>query len=308
MYLFLGSRNLLTEVSAAAHDHEGMNKPTRRTTAEDAAVLHAAAQRGLQYLRLPEDGDWLRTVEAGSLSVERRLQAMASRGSLASLGKHRWLILPNGASTIEQAAPLKVLLAAKFDGRADWYLGYLSALVDHRLTDIDPDDVYIGVRGVRMANQRIGARPVIVVHHADDDDWSGVERERVGRVTAYRSGVDRTLLDTLSHPRRCGPPEVWVRAWERAMREQRADPARLTDYAEQRSRVVRARLAFWLNQTGHPRAARRVLRALGGRVTGPAPLDATHAFGDGRWRRDRDTGLVVNMPERVIDGWLEYGK
>jgi predicted transcriptional regulator of viral defense system len=234
---------------------------------------------------------------------------MARRGSLRSVGNHRWVVLPAGASTIEQAAPLKVLLAAKFDGRADWYLGYLSALADHRLTDIDPEDVYVGVRRARMpTEQRLGSRRLIVVRHDRDDDWRGVEQQREGRVMTYRSDVERTLLDTLDQPRRCGPPEVWVRAWERAMREQRADPLVLSDYAEQRSDAVQARLAFWLRETGHVRQARRVQRAIGKPATGRVFLDASRAFGDGPWRRDRDTGLVVNLPERALDGWLEYSK
>lgn len=92
------------------------------------------------------------------------------------------------------------------------------------------------------------------------------------------------------------------------MREQRADPLRLTDYAEQRSRAVQARLAFWLRETGQVRQARRVINALGGPLTGRTMLDASQDFGEGEWRRDRDTGVVVNLPERAIDGWLEYGK
>ena len=92
------------------------------------------------------------------------------------------------------------------------------------------------------------------------------------------------------------------------MREERADSARLTDYAEQRSDVVQARLAFWLRETGQVRQARRVLRALGKPPTGRVFLDASRAFGDRSWRRDRETGLIVNLPERTLDGWLEYGK
>jgi predicted transcriptional regulator of viral defense system len=156
--------------------------------------------------------------------------------------------------------------------------------------------------------QRLGERRLIVVRHRREDDWRGVERERQGRIFTYRSDVERTLLDTLDQPRRCGPPEVWVRAWERAMREQRADPVQLTDYAEQRSRAVQARLAFWLRETGQVRQARRVMAALGGPLTGRIMLDASRAFDEGSWRRDRETGVVVNLPERAIDGWLEYGK
>jgi hypothetical protein len=92
------------------------------------------------------------------------------------------------------------------------------------------------------------------------------------------------------------------------MREQRADPVRLTDFAEQCSDAVQARLAFWLRETGHVRQARRVTRALGAPLTGRILLDASRAYGEGPWRRDRETGLVVNLPERAIDGWLEYGK
>lgn len=285
---------------------------TRSIPADDAVILHAAAQRGKTFLRLPVDEPWLADSlrdARSSVRLEGRLQSMVRRGSLASVGKQRWVVLPPGASTIEQAAPLGALLAAKFDGRADWYVGYLSALADHRLTDIDPEDVYVGIRGARMATeQRLGSRRVFVVQHTRHDGWLGVAREREGRVWTYRSDVERTLLDTLDQPRRCGPPEVWVRGWERAMREQRADPLMLTDYAEQRSDAVQARLAFWLRETGHPRQARRVMRALGHPVKGRVLLDASRAFGDERWRRDRDTGLVVNLPERALDGWLEYGK
>jgi predicted transcriptional regulator of viral defense system len=284
----------------------------RTVPREDSAVLHAAAQRGRVFLAWPQDEPWLTAVARrvhDRLSPEDRLQGMSHRGSLASVGRGRWVVLPPGASTLEQAAPIKVLLAAKFDGRVDWYFGYLSALADHGLTDIDPEDVYVGIRGLRMpTKQALGSRVVHVVNHVRDDDWRGVERERHGRVFSYRSDVERTLLDTLERPRRCGPPEVWVRAWERAMREERADPIKLSDYAEARSDVVQARLAFWLHETGHIRHARRVMRALGGPLKGRRPLDASRGFGDGPWRRDRETGLQVNMPERALDGWLEYGK
>jgi predicted transcriptional regulator of viral defense system len=283
---------------------------TRSVTAADSALLHVIAQRGRPFIRLPEDAQWLAAAASGDrVALERRLAEMTRRGSLASVGKHRWVVLPPGASSLEQAAPLKTLLAAKFDGRVEWYLGYLSALADHALTDIDPEDIYVGVRGVQIPNeQRLGQRRIIVVHHRREDDWRGVERERQGRIFTYRSDIERTLLDTLDQPRRCGPPEVWVRAWERAMREDRADPLRLTDYAEQRSGAVRARLAFWLRETGHVRPARRLVQALGGPLTGRTLLDSSQAFGDGPWRRDRETGVVVNLPERALDGWLEYGK
>lgn len=283
---------------------------TRSVPAEDARVLHEAAQRGKLYLRWPEDRAWLERIDDIG-DPQKRLWGMGDRGSLEMLSRGRWLILPTGATTVEQAAPVKALLAAFFDGRADWYLGYLSALIDHNLTDIDSETLYVGIRGATMASkQRIGHRPIRVVHHTREDTWEGVERERAhGSVFSYRSDVERTLLDTLEQPRRSGPAEVWARAWERAMREERVDLRRLTEYAEDRSDVVQARLAFWLRETGHPRDSRRVMRGLGGPLSGSRLLDSAKNFErQDRWPRDRETGLVINMPQETIDGWLEYGK
>ena len=282
---------------------------SRTVTAEDARVLHDAAQRGMLYLRWPEDRAWLDSIEDIG-DPHKRLQRMGKRGSLGLLSRGRWIVMPLGASTVEQAASTKVLLAAMFDGRADWYLGFLSALIDHQLTDIDSETVYVGIRGASMDTmQRLAGRPLRIVHHTRDDKWAGIERERAhGRVFSYRSDVERTLLDTLSQPRRCGPAEVWVRAWERAMRDGRADIGRLVDYAENRPEAVQARLAFWLRETGLPRESRRIMRGLGGPLRGSRLLDAAKNFGDDRWPRDRDTGLVINMPQGTIDGWLEYGK
>jgi predicted transcriptional regulator of viral defense system len=279
---------------------------------EDAAVLHAAAQRGRLYIAWPDDARWVGAAAAqvgDRLDPKARLRGMTSRGSLASVARERWVVMPPGASTLEQAAPVEVLLAAKFNGRADWYLGYLSALARHRLTDIDPEALYIGVRGATFPSpQRLGTRVVHVVHITRDDDWSGVSRERHGRIFSYLSDIERTLLDTLDQPRRCGPPEVWVRAWERAMREERADVAKLAAYAEGRSDTTQARLSFWLRETGHVRPARHVMRLVGGPLRGRRLLDSSQSFGDGSWRHDRETGLLVNMPQRAIDGWLGYGK
>lgn len=72
---------------------------------------------------------------------------------------------------------------------------------------------------------------------------------------------------------------------------------------------VQARLAFLASRNrARPPSPARVTRALGRPLTGRTLLDASRAFGDGPWRRDPDTGLVVNLPERAIDDWLEYGK
>jgi predicted transcriptional regulator of viral defense system len=289
----------------------------RKLSPIDARVLHEAAQRGNAFLRWPEDRDWLEQL-VGPGKALPRLNRMKRNGALAPVARGRWLVMPIGVSSLEQAASPKVLLAAFFEGRAQWYLGYLSALIDHRLTDIDADVVYAGVHiadGRRRwpSHVEIGALSVRIVQITRHDDWAGVERERVqGRVFAFRADLPRALIDTLDHPEHCGPPDVWVRAWERALRARPEEAVtlveRLIEYAEGRSTVVRARLAYWLRQTGYVRPAERVQRALGAPLKGRPLLDASRAFGPGPWQRDRETGLIVNMDERAIGGWLDYAK
>jgi predicted transcriptional regulator of viral defense system len=287
-----------------------MNMTDRRVLPEDSRVLREAALRGSAYLRWPDDLPWLERIEGNSDPL-RRLQGMKERGSLAPVARGRWIVMPPGASTVSQAAPPPVLLAALLDGRAEWYLGYLSALIDHGLTDIDSETLYVAVAGrnIHTARLTVGGRTVRMVRLVRADDWAGVERLRAaGRTFTCRSDIERTLLDTLDHPKMCGPPEVWVRAWGRAASEKRLDAGRLFDYVEQRNAAVQARCAYWLRELGQAPYARRIMHALGGRLTGARPLDASRSFGAGPWPRDRETGLVLNMPQETIDGWLEYGK
>jgi predicted transcriptional regulator of viral defense system len=281
----------------------------RQVLPEDSRVLREAALRGSVYVHWPNDRPWLEQIE-GIGDPLRRLQGMKKRGSLAPIARGRWIVMPPGASTVSQAAPPPILLAALLDGRAEWYLGFLSALIDHGLTDIDSETLYVAVRGRSIPSTlTAGGRTVRVVRLVRADDWAGVERLRAqGRIFTYRSDIERTLLDTLDHPKMCGPAEVWVRAWGRAASEERLDVGRLFDYVEQRNAAVQARCAYWLRELGQTRSARRIMHALGGRMTGARPLDASRSFGEGPWPRDRETGLVLNMPQETIDGWLEYGK
>ncbi len=289
--------------------HELMGHSDRQVLPVDSRVLRESALRGSAYIRWPDDQPWLEQIE-GIGDPLRRLQGMKERGSLAPIARGRWIVMPPGASTVSQAAPPPVLLAALLDGRAEWYLGYLSALIDHGLTDIDSETLHVAVRGRGVPSTvMVGGRAVRIVHLVRADDWSGVERLRAqGRTFTYRSGIERTLLDTLSYPKMCGSAEVWVRAWGRAAGEQRLDTGRLFDHVEQRNAAVQARCAYWLRELGQVRSARRIMRALGGRLTGVRRLDASQSFGEGPWPRDRETGLVLNMPQETIDGWLEYGK
>jgi predicted transcriptional regulator of viral defense system len=279
---------------------------SRSTSKTDSAILRAIARRGRSYVSLSEDRSWLQQLTP---NPALQLTRMAKRGSLAQVARGRYVVLPDGASNVEQAAAPALLLAAAFAG-LDYYLGYLSALVEHRLTDEASDAVYLAVKGSTGRKLvSLAGKPVRMTRIVSEEKWFGIERVRAQGSAFYcRSDLERTLLDTLDRPRLCGRTETWVRCWERAFAQERVDVAKLVDYAGGVGGAVAARCGFWLRELGRVRDARLLLRAIGAPLTGRISLDASAPFGAGPWSRDRETGLIANMPEAAITGWLEYGK
>ena len=284
-----------------------MQNMSRSTSRADSEILRAVARKGRNYLNLDEDRAWLKEIVS---DPPLQLARMKQRGSLAPVAKGRYVVLPYGSSNARQAAPLGLLLAAAFSGREDYFLGYLSAIVDHHLADEPGKTIFIGVFSPDAPKiKQLGGRRVQMTRILSEKKRMGIERVRAsGRAFYRRSDLERTLLDTLDRPKLCGDPEIWVRAWSRAFMESRVDVPKLVDYAEQWGGSVAARCAFWLRDLGQPREARLLMQSIGGPLTGRRLLDASKSFGEGDWQRDRETGLVVNIPDRVIGGWLAYEK
>jgi predicted transcriptional regulator of viral defense system len=274
----------------------------------DAEILRTAARLGKSFIALGEDDDWLSQLTD---NPRKQLSRMKSRGSLAHISHGRYLVLPAGASRPGQVGGLPVLLAAALPNRDDYYLGYFSALAEHRLTDEDSDAVYLAVYGKNLPRglseldgQRVEMNRITV-----ERKWFGAERLRAQARSFYsRSDLERTLIDTLDRPDLCGEPEIWVRCWERAIRQDRVDVNQLMDYAARMSKSVAARAGFWLRELGRPREARLLFRAAGAPLKGRVVLDPSKSYGTGSWPRDRESGLYLNLPERGIVGWLGYGK
>jgi predicted transcriptional regulator of viral defense system len=279
---------------------------SRSTAATDSAILRIAARKGISTITLPADEGWLSQIVPLPAA---HLSRMRQRGSLDRVGQGRYVILPAGASNAGQLSSLPLLLAAALPEER-YYLGYLSALQSHALTDEDADAIYVAIRGAALPRlSELGGRPVKMHRITVERKWFGAARERAqGRTFYYRSDLERTLIDTLDQPRLCGAPDIWVRAWERAFREDRVDVTQLLDYATRMGASVTARAGFWLREIGRVREARIAFRAAGAPLKGVRLLDSSAAFGDSRWKRDRESGLIVNIPERAITGWLEYGK
>lgn len=273
----------------------------------DSRVLRAIARKGRTYVSLEEDRDWLEDLVG---DPAQQLARMKKRGSLASVAHGRYVVLPPGVTNAGQAVPTMLLLAAAFAGRNDYYLGYLSALVEHRLTDEQADAFYVAVFSRDLPSiSMVAGRPLRMTRILSTKKRFGIERIRAqGRAFYFRSDLERTLLDTLDRPKFCGQPDTWVRSWDRAFAQDRVDVSKLIDYASAWGGSVAARCAFWLRELGRTRESRLLLKSINAPLTGRRELDSSRSFGDGDWHRDRETGLIMNIPEHAITGWLEYGK
>lgn len=272
----------------------------------DALILEELSQRGQTSLYLKRDRDWLRTLTG---DPAKQVAGMKKRGTLFPVGGGRYVTLTPGQGSDPGELPTGTLLAAAFADRDDWYLGYLSALIEHRLADEHSNDLFVAVFGPLPRLRQLAGHPLHMTRLTSDHKRFGQERVRAaGRTFYLRSDLERTLLDTLDRPGMCGAPEIWARAWSRAFASDQLDRRRLVDYALRVGGTLAARCAFWMREVGEVRDSRLILKSIGAPLTGPRVLDAAQSFGAGEWRRDRDTGLIVNMPTRAIDGWLTYGK
>ncbi len=283
---------------------------TRTITDTDRDLIDEFTSAGRLYIQLAEDERRVRKHLRSSERPARRLSEMAARQQVVRVAHGAYVFLPAGAKSLRQAADRRLLVAAAFENRWSYYMGFASAIVDHALTDESASDLYVGVGGSRLPKlDDLAGTPVHLTRVAYDNDegdgWLGVERKRIRGQTFYvRSGIERTLIDALDRPRLCVRPEMWVRAWERALRERDLDLPLLLDLARRRSRAVSVRAALLLREAGHPREARLLIdRPLTGRVL----FDASNTE-PRKWPRDRDTGLLLNVPLQAIDAWLEYGK
>lgn len=272
----------------------------------DARILEALSDRGRTYLDLDADRAWLAELTS---APRQQLSRMKQRGILFPVAAGRYVTLPHGGAGGPEDLPLGILLAAAFAGREDYYLGYLSALIEHRLVDEHSGTIYLAVFGIPPRLKELAGRTVHMTTLHSARKRFGQERVRaLGRTFYLRSDLERTLLDTLDRPALCHAPETWVRAWARAFASKELNRSRLVDYALQVGGALAGRCAYWMRELGDVRNARLILRSIHAPLTGPRSLNSAHPFDGDDWPRDRETGLIINMPAHAIEGWLTYGK
>jgi predicted transcriptional regulator of viral defense system len=286
----------------------------RRVSRTESRVLEALQRRDRKtrrprdWIDLKRDSPWLE-VEVGTPHLKQLLHRMAMKGSLFAVGGGRYVVAAPGtfdpSQTIAFQAALDIAL-----GNRPYYLAYAAAMADHGLID-ESVDVVVAVKASAAAGSdtlRVQGRDVHLVRIASARKWFGQERVALEKRAGYwRSDLERTLLDIIDRPEMSAGLELVARAWERAVREQRVDHGRLVEYSLRLGGVAARRAVFFSRASGLADVANRIMTEVG-RTRSSSPVDPTRSFGDGDWPRDRETGLVVNLPDGRLHGWMTYGK
>jgi predicted transcriptional regulator of viral defense system len=284
--------------------------PAQRFTDTDTAVIARAHRKRRDVIVLREDRDWLQEFSSRPKDM---LWRMARRGALIELGAGRYAVPSLGHPSAAYKA-WQPMLHARLAPLGPYYLGFLSALIEHRLTDLASRELTVAIgfsnRQVLYGQPTVAGRAIRAVHSARQvfGEQHGVQSVELSRTELYlRSDPMRTLVDTLWHPELFGSTETWVSAWGRARRTEQLDPELMCQYGLALGPTVARRTGLMLSLIGHDEDARRLLPARVRRADRAADLvadqpslsDAEH---DGSWHVD------LNVPRERLQGWLLYGK
>jgi len=280
-------------------------------TARDAEVIVGAQRRRRNVLVLSEDSDWLRDLHPRPKDL---LLRMAGRGALIKLGAGRYAIPAFGHADPAYKA-WQPMLYGRLAPLGDYYLGFFSALAEHRLTDLSEPFATVlvgfGSRQLQSGKLEIAGRQVRSVRTRRPVFSSelGAEVMRLSRAEMYmRSNPTRTLVDALWHPELSGDTETWVTAWGRGMRYEQLDPVAACGYALALGPAVARRAGLMLDLLGAGEVARAQLPSRVRRsdrialMIADGPPAAEEMEFDPFWR------VRLNVPRDRIEGWLLYGK
>jgi predicted transcriptional regulator of viral defense system len=284
-----------------------MTSMGRTLGSQGALVLDEAARRRRTTIRWPDDSDWLSEITP---APQRLLSRLKGKGVLYAAGSNRYVIAPTGTRSIRQAASPELLADLAFRPHGDYYVGFLSALIAHHLTDLHSSITYVAMRR--------GTKPRLVpdgykVAELPEEAWprneSGdIERIRIGdsKEFFYRSSLERTLVDGLLRPELSGGIETVVGAWARAKERPEVRWDRLAEIALSVGGPTLRRSAFLLRQLGFATLVEARLPELGGSGANIF-FDRSRGFDlpKHRLKRDRDTGITINVPIDYLRGWIE---
>ncbi|HEY1458182.1 MAG TPA: hypothetical protein VGF15_06655 [Solirubrobacteraceae bacterium] len=287
-----------------------MSSGDRTVSREASAVFEHVAAAKRRTISLPGDGDWLSAITPHYV---RLLDRMAGRKLLYRVRRGRYVVAPWATSDVDQAAPVELLVDLALREQGPYYLGFLSALVAHRLTDLHASTLYAAIRqgsptdltSVSLAGHELKAVRLSGSRWPQEED----ERERV-RVQAglkefvWRSSLERTLVDGILRPELCGGIETIVTGWARAREEDRADWDTVWAIARRTSSSTARRVAFLLIELGYEHILEDELETIGKGTAVPLDRSSGYEMTRRQMTRDRRTGVLVNVPSRQLRAWL----
>jgi predicted transcriptional regulator of viral defense system len=274
--------------------------------AKGALVLDEAARRRRRTIRWPEDSEWLSEITP---APQRLLGRLKDNGLLYSAGKNRFVIAPPGTRSIRQAASSELLADLAFRPHGEYYLGFLSGLIAHRLTDLHSETTYVamlqGTKPRKVPDKFIVAQlPASCWPNFKDEE---IERIRVSNSKEffYRSSLERTLVDSLLRPDLSGGIETVVGAWARAKSQAGVRWDLVASIAKQIGDAAFRRTVLLLRLLGFDALVESRLPQIDARRASPI-FDRSREFEPPREqvRRDRETGVKINVPSHYLRGWI----
>jgi predicted transcriptional regulator of viral defense system len=281
---------------------------TKKTVGlKGAAVLEEAARRRRRTIRWPEDAGWLGEITP---APQRLLGRLKDNGLLYAAGKNRFVIAPPGTGSIRQAASPELLADLSFRPRGDYFVGFLSALIAHRLTDLHSETTYVAMpQGSKPRKVPDGFKVAELPPRA----WPGTGTDEIERVRIsdskeffFRSSVERTLVDSLLRPDLSGGIETVVAAWARAKARPEVRWRLVVEIADRIGDAATRRVAFLLRMLGFEELVESWPTRIHGRKSSPV-FDRSREYEPAAedLRRDRETGVVINVPPGYLRSWIQ---
>jgi predicted transcriptional regulator of viral defense system len=279
-----------------------------------AAVLERLARERRVTLTVEKDRGWLKELTPNFAQL---LDDMEGNQSLYRLQRGRYVVAPRATSRLDQAAPVELLVDLALRDQGEYYLGFLTGFIAHELTDLHSQIIYAAIHRdspLGVSGLSLGGRPIKLVRLAPSR-WPHEpqlrERRRIvprTREFTWRSSLERTLVDGVFRPDLCAGIETVVGGWAKACRDELADWAAVWTAARACGTSVALRAAYLLCQIGQEALVAGDLPALR-KTRARVLLDRGDGFGlSGQLPpRDPRTGLILNVPEGAVPGWLAAG-
>ncbi|MBV9194208.1 MAG: hypothetical protein JO168_08690 [Solirubrobacterales bacterium] len=287
------------------------DKPLRTAGPVAARVLEELADSRRRSINIAEDRVWLSRWTKDPAGL---LKSMAESELLYRVGRGRYVVAPRGTFSPTQVASAELITGLLLGSRGEYFISYLTALIDYRLTDLHSTTIYAAIPTNSTFGETSFELPdgTLQLVRLNQSNWPADPDRELVRVRAladtkefiWRASIERALLDSLSRPELAAGIETVVSCWARA-RQTDLDWDLVCAIAKRRGQSMQRRCAYLLRLLDLDTVAKRNFPGLTGRGVN-TPLDRSNSFAmsPGEMTRDRETGVLVNVPPDHLRGWV----